>query len=114
MASETSVFVNSFLALICFLAGSISFLNGYSLLFDDRELNRQLPSSLLMLAGINIISEGFFILGFRGFKYIQVIVLVFQITVGVISTLLIREYRKKRDKKIQERTKPKESHYDKL
>lgn len=100
--------VNSFLSLICLLAGTVNFLNGYLLLHDDRALNRMLTSFLLMFTGINIAAEGFVLLGFKNFQYLQLGVLVFQVAVGAISTILIRDYQLMRSQKIIEREIKKE------
>lgn len=89
--------LNSFVAVICFLSGGMSFLTGFLLLYDDRGLNKWLSSFLLMLAGISIISAGFEALGFGNFKYLRLGVLFFQTIVGFVAAILVRQYLTRRD-----------------
>lgn len=99
----TDYIIKSSIALMLFIAGSTTFLNGYFLLYDDRKLNRYLSSLLLMLNGGNIILGGFKVLGFDIFAYFQFAMIIFQTIVGILSTILIQEYRIIRDAKIGER-----------
>lgn len=87
--------INSIIAFLCFGTGSISFLSGYTLFYDNRALIRQLTSSLLMLSGAYLVAEGFFLMKFYDFKYIQYGILVIYGVIGLTSTELLRQDKKR-------------------
>ena len=95
--------LNSFVAVICFLAGGMSFLTGFLLIHDDRKLDRWLCSVLLMLGGLAVIAAGFEALGFSKSKYARLGVLLFQGIVGIAAVFLVREYLIRRDIEIGKR-----------
>jgi hypothetical protein len=76
-------------AFLLFFAGLISIVNGASLLFDNRELNKYLSSSLLINSGVMLIFDSLYRIGYYKFGHIKVTTLVVQVIISFLSLLLI-------------------------
>lgn len=94
------------------LTGIISIVNGLSLIFDDRKLNRFLSSPLLINSGAILIFDGLSLIGYKQFDSLKKSTLVIQVFIGILSIFFVWGYHHERKQKIRERTSQKPTYYD--
>lgn len=90
-------------AFLLFFAGLISVVNGISLIFDERKLNKYLSSTLLVNSGVMLIFDSLHKIGYPKFGYVKVSTLVVQLCVSFLSLFLVWGHNYERDKKLKER-----------
>lgn len=90
-------------AFLLFFAGLISVVNGFSLIFDNRKLNRYLSSTLLINSGLMLICDGLDRIGYTRFDNLKATTLVIQVFIGFLSLFFVWGYHYERNSKLKER-----------
>lgn len=99
-------------AFLLLLTGMISIVNGVSLIFDNRKLNRFLSSSLLINSGAMLIFDSLNLIGYRRFDSLKISTLVVQVFIGILSIFFVWGYHYEQKQKMRERTGQKPTYYD--
>ena len=94
-------------AFLLFFVGIISIVNGVSLFFDERKINKFLASTLLINGGAMLIFDSLHMIGYKQFNDLKVANLVVQFFIGFLSIFFVWGHHYDRKKNIQERERKK-------
>lgn len=92
-------------ASLLFVTGLVSILNGCSLFFNDRKLNKFLSSTLLINSGAMLIYDSLNLIGYRRFESLKISTLFIQVIIGILSIFFVWGHHYERWQKIRERTR---------